>query len=70
MEDWATDFDHLGDAWAQHAPEITADLRQRCPAAHTDRYHGAYLATRHQDVTQIVNDTETFSSRVMLVGRA
>ena len=35
------------DEWAVGSPAILADLRQRCPVAHTERFHGAYLVTRY-----------------------
>ena len=67
VADWATDFDHLSDEWAHDGPEILADLRQRCPVAHTDRFHGVYLVTRFDDVAETARDTETFSSRITLI---
>lgn len=67
VTDWATDFDHLSDEWAASSPDILADLRGRCPVAHTDRYHGAYLVTRFDDLVAVARDTDTFSSRVTLV---
>jgi cytochrome P450 len=65
--DWATDFDHTHEAYAQAAPEIWDDLRERCPVAHTDRFGGAWLPTRHADVAAIAHDTEHFSSRGVIV---
>jgi hypothetical protein len=38
VEDWATDFDHTDPAWLADPYPIWADLRQRCPVAHTGRY--------------------------------
>lgn len=67
VTDWATDFDHLSPDWAAHEPEILADLRQRCPVAHTDRFHGAYLVTRYDDVVAAAHDTATFSNRITAV---
>ena len=67
VADWATDFDHLSDTWGQHGPEILADLRQGCPVAHTDRFHGVYLVTRFDDVAETARDTDTFSSRITLI---
>ena len=67
VDDWATDFDHLSDQWAAEGPEILADLRQRCPVAHTDRFFGAYLVTRYDDVVETARDTDTFSSRITLI---
>ncbi len=67
MTDWATDFDHLSPEWARNSPEITADLRQRCPVAHTERFYGAYLVTRYDDVVAVAHDTATFSNRITAV---
>lgn len=67
VSDWATDFDHLSDEWAADSPEILADLRQRCPVSHTERFHGVYLATLYDDIVQMARDTEHFSSRITLV---
>lgn len=65
--DWATDFDHTHDAYAAAAPEIWDDLRERCPVAHTDRFGGAWLPTRHADVSAIAHDTEHFTSNSVIV---
>lgn len=67
VTDWATDFDHLDPVWGRDAPQIWDDLRQRCPMAHTDRYHGAYLPTRYDDIAAIAYDTDRFSSRVVVL---
>ncbi len=65
--DWATDFDHLSEEWAQREPEILAELRERCPVAHTDRFFGAYLVTRYADVVAAAADTARFSNRITAV---
>lgn len=67
IADWATDFDHTADAYAAQAPEIWDDLRDRCPMAHSDRFGGAWLPTRHSDVSTIAHDTDRFSSRGIIV---
>jgi cytochrome P450 len=67
VSDWTTDFDHLSDEWAANSPEILADLRQRCPVAHTERVFGAYLVTRYDDISEVAHATSTFSSRVTSV---
>jgi cytochrome P450 len=67
VADWATDFDHTDPAWAAHAPEIWDDLRARCPVAHSDRFGGVWLPTRHDDVRAIANDTEHFTSQSVIV---
>jgi cytochrome P450 len=61
--DWSTDFDHLDLRWTENPYPIWDELRQKCPIAHTDRFMGAYFATRYEDVRTIAYDTEHFSSR-------
>ncbi|HEX3900265.1 MAG TPA: cytochrome P450 [Mycobacteriales bacterium] len=68
VSDWATDFDHFEAEWAADPYAIQDDLRQRCPIAHTDRFGGAWLPTRFDDVSAIAYDTERFSSRAVIVG--
>jgi cytochrome P450 len=67
VADWATDFSHLEREYAQHAPEVWEDLRRRCPIAHTDRFGGGWLPTRYEDVAAIAYDTESFSSRAIIM---
>jgi cytochrome P450 len=61
--DWATDFDYLDPEWVENPYPIWDELRSKCPVAHTDRFMGAYLPTRYEDVRAIAFDTEHFSSR-------
>lgn len=67
VTDWATDFDHTHGDYAQRAPEIWAELRNSCPVAHTDRFGGAWLPTRHEDVSAIAKNTDQFSSQGIIV---
>lgn len=67
VTDWATDFDHTDPDYAAHAPEIWADLRERCPVAHTDRFGGTWLPVRHAEVAAIAHDTENYSSQGVIV---
>ncbi|MCD9622406.1 cytochrome P450 [Rhabdothermincola salaria] len=62
VADWATDFDHTHPEYAAHAPEIWDDLRERCPVAHSDRFGGIWLPTRHADVEAVARDTDHYSS--------
>jgi cytochrome P450 len=62
IEDWATDFDHTHPDYAAKAPEIWDELREQCPVAHTERFGGTWLPTRHADVAAIAHDTEHFSN--------
>lgn len=59
---WTTDFDHADPAYNANAHEIWDELRETCPVAHTDRYGGAWLPVRHEDVSAIARDTDHFSS--------
>jgi len=63
VDDFASDFDHTDPNWVSDPYPIWDDLRERCPIAHTDRYGGAWLPTRHEDVAAVAYDTERFSSR-------
>ncbi len=67
VTDWATDFDHTDLAWAADPFPIWDDLRQTCPIAHSERYGGVWLPTRHEDVAAIAYDTEHFSSSGIIV---
>ena len=67
VADWATDFDHTDDAWAADPFPIWDDLRATCPIAHTERYGGGWLPTRHEDVAAIAYDTERFTSRSVIM---
>jgi cytochrome P450 len=67
VKDWATDFDHTDPGWVADPYPILDDLRAKCPVAHSDRYGGVWLPTRHADVSAIANDTEHFTSRSIVV---
>src|SRR5438874_4082709 len=67
VNDWATDFDHTDERWAADPYSIWDDLRGTCPVAHTERYGGVWLPTRHDDVAAVAYDTERFSSRSVVV---
>ncbi|WP_028659200.1 cytochrome P450 [Nocardioides insulae] len=66
VEDWTTDFSHTEPEYAERAPEIWDDLRGRCPVAHTERFGGAWLPTRYEDVAAIAYDTDRFTSRAII----
>jgi cytochrome P450 len=67
VDDWATDFDHTDEAWAHDPFPIWDELRRTCPVAHSDRYGGVWLPTRHDDVAAIAYDTDNFTSRSVIV---
>lgn len=67
VTDWAGDFDHTDDAWAADPYAIWDELRATCPVAHTERYGGAWLPTRYDDIAAVAYDTERFTSRSVVV---
>jgi cytochrome P450 len=67
VSDWATDFSHVEPEWSADPYPIQDDLRQRCPIAHTDRFGGAWLPTRYEDVAAVAYDTDRFSSRSIVL---
>jgi cytochrome P450 len=70
VTDWATDFDHTDHRWAGDPYPIWNELSERCPVAHTDRYGGAWLPTRYDDISAVAYDTEHFSSQAVLMNNA
>jgi cytochrome P450 len=67
VENWAEDFDHTDGGWAADPYPIWDELRRKCPIAHSDRYGGVWLPTRHDDVAAIAYDTDNFTSRSVVV---
>jgi cytochrome P450 len=67
VSDWTTDFSHFEEEYAENAIEIWDDLRGRCPVARTERFGGAWLPTRYDDVQAIAYDTEHFTSRAIII---
>jgi hypothetical protein len=68
VEDWAVDFDHTDERYAANPFPIWDEIRSSaCPIARTERYGGAWLPTRHADVSAIAYDTDHFSSRSILM---
>lgn len=63
IRDWFSDFDPLDPAWIENPFPIWDEMRESCPVAHTDRYHGIYFLSRYEDVRAAAYDTEHFSSR-------
>jgi cytochrome P450 len=67
VSDWATDFSHMAPEWTADPYPIQDALRERCPIAHTNRFGGAWLATRYEDIAAIAYDTDSFSSRSIIM---
>jgi cytochrome P450 len=67
VTDWVNDFDHTDPKWTENPFPIWEELRGKCPVVHTDRFLGVYLPTTYEAVKQIAYDTESFSSRRIVV---
>jgi cytochrome P450 len=65
--DWVNDFDHTDPRWTENPFPIWEELRGKCPVVHTDRFLGVYLPTTYEAVKQISYDTDSFSSRRIIV---
>jgi cytochrome P450 len=60
---FVTRFDHQHpDFTPDTAPDVYAELRRRCPVAHTDAHGGYWVLTRYADVLAAAKDHETYSS--------
>ncbi len=55
-------FDHHSSEYARNWRQVNADLRDRCPVAHTEAHDGYWVVSRYSDVAEVVRDDETFSS--------
>src|SRR5262245_22783294 len=54
VTDWLTDWDHLDPKWVENPFPIWDGIRaSQCPIAHTERFRGAYLPTRYEDIRAI-----------------
>ncbi len=65
--DWSVDFDHFDPAFIADPDSVWSALRANTPVAHSDRYGGLNVATRWVDVAAIARDTDTFSSRRIVI---
>jgi hypothetical protein len=67
VSDWTTDFDHTDPRWIESPYSIMAEVRGKCPIAHTERFDGMYVPMRYADVRAIAYDTQSFSSKRVVV---
>jgi cytochrome P450 len=67
VEDWATDYDIFDPTYCADPGPIWADLRERCPIAHTERWGGSFLATRYDDVAEMARLVPELSSQEFIV---
>ncbi|MGQ0465004.1 MAG: cytochrome P450 [Sporichthyaceae bacterium] len=57
-----TDFDVHDPVIVDDIFERYADLRERCPVAHSTKYGGHWVATKFDDISDILRDPAIFSS--------
>jgi cytochrome P450 len=59
---WQHHFDPNSLELAPRLYETLAPMRDRCPVAHSDVYDGLWVATKYEDILEVAQDWETFSS--------
>jgi cytochrome P450 len=57
------DFDHHSLDYAQNSWDILSKLREEAPIAWSERYGGAWIVTRYEDVKAVFRDDVTFVTR-------
>ena len=67
VEDWATDFDIFDPGYVKDPAPVWDELRARCPIAHTERWGGAWMATKYDDLRELVRMVPELSSRAVAV---
>lgn len=63
VTDWENDFDPFDADFVADPYPVLEDLREGCPVARSDRYHGLSAFTTLADVADVAHRTEDFSSR-------
>lgn len=67
VDDWATDYDIFDPGYVEDPKPVWKDLRERCPVAHSERWGGSWMATRYEDVQEMVRMVPELSSRSVTV---
>jgi hypothetical protein len=67
VEDWTTDYDIRDEGYIEDPVPIWAEMREKCPIAHTDRMGGSWNPTRFDDVRALAKMVPELSSRQPLV---
>src|SRR5918999_762529 len=67
VDDWATDYDIFDPTYYTDPGPIWADLRQRCPIAHSERWGGSFLPTRYEDVAEMARMVPALSNQEFIV---
>lgn len=56
------DWDPLSEESLFNTAEHDNEMRRRCPVAYSDRWGGFWALFKHEDITQVARDPETFIS--------
>lgn len=67
VTDWTSDYDIFDPGYVRNPYPVAAELREKCPIAHTERWGGSWLPTRYEDVVAIAHEHEVFTSREIIV---
>ena len=67
VQDWTTDYDIRDDAYVEDPVPIWAEMREKCPIAHTDRLGGSWNPTRFSDIRALAKMVPELSNRRPLV---
>ena len=67
QRDWATDYDIFDPDYVKNPFPVWDELRQKCPVAHSERWGASWMPTRYEDLFNIAQDFNHFSSRDVLV---
>jgi cytochrome P450 len=65
--DWTSDYDIFDDDYVTDPVPIWNDLRGQCPIAHTERWGGSWLPTKHADLQALAKIVPELSSTDPLV---
>jgi cytochrome P450 len=67
VKSWTTDYDIRDESYIHDPVPIWAEMRARCPIAHTERLGGSWNPTSYEDVRQLASMVPDLSSRQPLV---
>ena len=56
------EFDHHSSEYAENSRSINAELRAKCPVAHTDAHGGFWVISRYEDVVAAAKNDEVFQA--------
>lgn len=60
-------FDHMSQAYSRDVPELWRAIRESETLGYSRRFGGVWLPTRYDDIREICYDTDTFSSRQVII---